>query len=142
MYHYLRQLYALLLILCQVSVSLLQYDQAAAGRRHLGAQVLQAEPLPGADAVGGARGAGQPAVVHSSLEATVLVLPLPLLPLGLLQLPAELQHQGVGDHISRVPLGAPVIRLVPAKPGGHGPVLPHSPWWGETSHHSEMILTS
>ena len=47
-------------------VSLLEYDQAAAGWWNLGAEVLQAQPLPGADAKGGARRAGQPAVVHSS----------------------------------------------------------------------------
>ncbi len=100
-------------------VFLLEYDQAAAGWRNLGAEVLQAQLLPGADAVGGARRAGQPAVVHSGLEAAVLIVPLPLLPFSLLQLPAELQHQGVSDNISRVPLGAPVIRLIPAEPGGH-----------------------
>lgn len=108
-------------------VSLLEYDQATAGRRDLGAEVLQAQPFPGADAVGGPRRAGQPAVVHPGLEAPVLVLPLSVLPLRLLQLPAELQHQGVGDHVGRVPPGAPVIRLIPAEPGGHGLVLLHSP---------------
>ena len=124
-------------------VSLLEYDQAAAGRWHLGAEVLQAQPLPGADAEGGARRAGQPAVVHSGLEASVLDLPLSLQPLRLLQLPAELHHQCVGHHVRRVPLGAAVIRLIPAEPGGHGLVLLHSPLQeGEIitgSQHNEMI---
>lgn len=126
-------------------VSLLEYDQAAAGRRHLGAEVLQAKLLTGADAVGGARRAGQPAVVHPGLEAPVLALPLSLLPLRLLQLPAELQHQGVSDHVGRVPSGAPVIWLIPVEPGGHGTVLLHSPPdEGKTirrNHHTEMITS-
>lgn len=100
-----------------------EYDHAAAGRRHLGAELLQAESLPGADAEGGARRAGQPAVVHAGPEAPVLALSLPLLPLGLLQLPAQLQHQRFGDHLGGIPPGGPVIRLVPAEPGGH--VLHH-----------------
>lgn len=108
-----------------MSVSLLEDDHAAAGRRHLGAQVLQADPLPGADAEGRARRVDQPAVVHPGLQAPVLILPLPVLPVGLLQLPAELQHQGVGHHLGRVPPGAPVGRLAPAEPGGHGLVLRH-----------------
>lgn len=98
---------------------LLEDDQAAAGRGHLGTQVLQRQPLPGADVEGGARRAGQPAVIHAGLQAAVLALPLPLLPLRLLQLPAELQHQGVGDHVRRVFPGAAVVRFVPAEPGGH-----------------------
>lgn len=107
-------------------MSLLEYDHATAGRRHLGAEVLQAEPLPSADAVGGARRAGQPTVVHSGLEAPVFILPLPLLPLRLLQLPAELQHQSVGDHVGWIPPGSPTIRLIPVEPGGHGLVRLHS----------------
>lgn len=105
---------------------LLEYDQPTAGWWHLGAEVLQTEPLPGADVVGGARRAGQPAVVHSGLEAPVFVFPLFLLLLRLLQLPAELQHQGVRDHFGWVPPGTPVIRLIPAEPGGHGLGLHHS----------------
>lgn len=120
-------------------MSLLEYDQPAAGRGHLGAEVLQAEPLSSADAVGGARRAGQPAVVHSSLEAPVFILPLLLLPLRLLQLPVELQHQGVCDHVGRVPSGAPVIGLIPAEPGGHGPVLLHSPLMRQRQ--SEGVIT-
>lgn len=102
---------------------LLEHDHATAGRGHLSAEVLQTEPLPGADAEGGSRRAGQPAVVHSSFQASVLALPLSLLSLGLLQLPAELQHQRFGDHFSRSPSGRLVILLVPTEPGGHGLVL-------------------
>lgn len=119
---------------------LLEYDCAAAGRGHLGAQVLQAKLLPGADGVGGARRVGQPAVVHPGLKAPVLVLPLPVLPLGLLQLPAELQHQRVGDHVGRVTFGAPVVRLVPGEPGGHGFVAPSQlPEEGEVISESEAV---
>lgn len=62
----------------------LEHNHATAGRGDLGAEFLQAELFPSADVVGGARRAGQPAVVHSGLEALVLILPLSLLPLRLL----------------------------------------------------------
>lgn len=102
---------------------LLGDDHAAAGGRHLGAELLQAEPLPGGHAEGGAGRAGQPAVVHAGLEASVLALPLSVLPLRLLQLPAQLQHQRFGDHLGRIPPGGPVVGLIPAEPGGHGPQM-------------------
>lgn len=104
-------------------VNLLEYDHAAAGGRHLGAELLQAEPLPGGDAEGGAGRAGQPAVVHTGLEAAVLALSLSLLPVCLLQLPAQLQHQRFCDHLGRIPPGAPVVGIVPPEPGRH--VLHH-----------------
>lgn len=68
----------------QLDVSLLEYDQPAAGRGHLGTEVLQAEPLSSADAVRWARRADQPAVVHSSLEAPVFILSFFVQPLRLL----------------------------------------------------------
>ena len=86
---------------------------------YFGAEVLQAQPLSCGDVEGAAGGVDQPAVVHSCLHPPVLVLPLPLLPPGLLQLPAQLQHQCVGHHVSRVPPGGPVVGLTPVKPRGH-----------------------
>lgn len=109
------------------TMRLLEHDHAAAGRGHLRAEVLQTKPLPGADAEGGSRRAGQPAVVHSGFQASVLALPLLLLSLGLLQLPAELQHQRFCDHFSRIPSGSLVVLLVPNEPGGHGLVLLSQP---------------
>lgn len=79
-------------------------------------QVLKAESLSLTDVKWAAWGAHEPAVVHAALQPLVLIVSLPLLSLGLLHLPAQLQHQGLSNHFRRLTSWAPIVRLVPAEP--------------------------
>lgn len=92
-------------------------DRPTVGRVYLGAHVLQLQALPGADVVALLWVADQPAVVHPGLDLAVLVLPLPLLLLRLLDLPAQLHHERFHHHLCGIPLGNAAGGLIPPEPG-------------------------
>lgn len=94
-----------------------EYDRPTVGGVYFGAHVLQLQPFPGADVVALLWVADQPAVVHPRLDLAVFVLPLPLLLLCLLHLPAQLHHQRLHHHLCGVPLGDAVWGLIPPEPG-------------------------
>lgn len=85
-------------------------------RWHFITQLLKAQSLSLTDVVWTAGGADEPAVVHATFQPPVFIVALPLQPLGLFHLPAQLQHQGVRHHFRRLASWAPMIRLAPAEP--------------------------
>lgn len=65
-----------------------EYDRPTVGRRYFGTHILQLQPFSWADIIALLWIADQPSIVHSSLDLAILVLPLSLLLLCLLGLPA------------------------------------------------------
>lgn len=69
-----------------------EYDRPTVGRMYFGTHILQLQPFSWADIIALLWIADQPAVVHPSLDLAILILPLSLLLLCLLGLPAQLHH--------------------------------------------------
>ena len=103
----------------------------------LGADILELQPLTGAEVVGGPGRAGQPAVVHSGADLPDRVAALPLLPLSLSHLPHQLHHERLQHHLFWAPGRWPGQGLVPPEPRdeGHGPPGPD-----ETGQSTGVVL--
>lgn len=94
-----------------------EYDRPTVGRVYFGAHILQLQPFSRADVIALLWVADQPAVVHPGLHLAVFVLPLSLLLLCMLDLPAQLHHERFNHHFCGVPLGNAVWGLIPPEPG-------------------------